>query len=91
MRELYNTCHYISPNCIGRTKKMPIYLYKCKTCGYECEVFQKSWRDLPPSCAHGKENANIDTDYEYMERQISSTSFVLKGGSWARDNYGAKK
>jgi len=50
----------------------------------------KSWRCLPPSCAHGKENPS-EEDYEPMERIISKTSFCLKGDCWAKDGYSRGK
>jgi putative FmdB family regulatory protein len=62
---------------------MPIYEYACKGCGHEFEREQRI-SDAPikkcPSCGALK-----------ARRQISRTSFVLKGGGWYNDLYGAAK
>jgi putative FmdB family regulatory protein len=62
---------------------MPIYEYACKGCGHEFEREQRI-SDAPikkcPSCGALK-----------ARRQISRTSFVLKGGGWYSDLYGAAK
>jgi putative FmdB family regulatory protein len=61
----------------------PLYVYRCKNenCLRETEELQKY--DIStiacPSC--GSES----------DRIISSTSFVLKGRTWARDGYTNKK
>jgi putative FmdB family regulatory protein len=60
---------------------MPIYEYACKACGHEFEREQRI-SDAPikkcPSCGALR-----------ARRQISRTSFVLKGGGWYSDLYGA--
>ena len=62
---------------------MPIYEYACKACGHEFEREQRI-SEAPikkcPSCGALK-----------ARRQISRTSFVLKGGGWYNDLYGAAK
>lgn len=62
---------------------MPIYEYACKGCGHEFEREQRI-SDAPikkcPSCGALK-----------ARRQISRTSFVLRGGGWYSDLYGAAK
>jgi len=62
---------------------MPVYEYACKGCGHEFEREQRI-NDPPvkkcPSCGTLK-----------ARRQISRTSFVLKGGGWYSDLYGAAK
>jgi len=62
---------------------MPVYEYQCKACGHEFEREQRI-SDPPvkkcPSCAALK-----------ARRQISRTSFVLKGGGWYSDLYGTAK
>jgi putative FmdB family regulatory protein len=61
---------------------MPVYEYLCKGCGHEFEREQRI-SDAPikkcPSCGALK-----------ARRQISRTSFVLKGGGWYSDLYGGK-
>ena len=62
---------------------MPVYEYQCKGCGHEFEREQRI-SDTPvkkcPSCGALK-----------ARRQISRTSFVLKGGGWYSDLYGTAK
>src|SRR5438309_1148941 len=63
---------------------MPIYEYACENCGNKVDVFQKMDDPAPAKCekcgAEGK-----------MTRQVSRTSFVLKGGGWYSDLYGSSK
>ena len=60
---------------------MPIYEYQCEKCGHEFEREQRI-SEAPikkcPSCGALK-----------ARRQISRTSFVLKGGGWYNDLYAA--
>lgn len=53
---------------------MPIYEYRCNTCGEHTELLQKV-NDAPakecPSCKKPT-----------LEKQISATSFHLKGSGW---------
>jgi putative FmdB family regulatory protein len=62
---------------------MPVYEYECKGCGHQFEREQRI-SDPPlekcPSCGASK-----------ARRLISRTSFVLKGGGWYSDLYGAAK
>lgn len=61
---------------------MPIYEYGCPDCGHDFEALQKL-SDPPistcPSCGATR-----------VEKKISRTSFVLKGGGWYKDHYGLK-
>ena len=61
---------------------MPVYEYLCKGCGHEFEREQRI-SDAPlkkcPKCGASK-----------ARRQISRTSFVLKGGGWYNDLYSSK-
>ena len=62
---------------------MPVYEYLCKGCGHEFEREQRISEDplkKCPSCGALK-----------AVRQISRTSFVLKGGGWYSDLYGSSK
>lgn len=63
---------------------MPIYEYQCEKCGKIVDVLQKVDDPAPGTCescgAKGK-----------MSRQVSRTSFVLKGGGWYSDLYGSTK
>tara|TARA_Y100001970_G_C13950272_1_gene707890 strand:- start:219 stop:572 length:354 start_codon:yes stop_codon:yes gene_type:complete len=61
---------------------MPIYEYRCISCGFEFEEVQKfsdPSLDKCPSC--GKNSA---------ERKVSISSFHLKGGGWYKDGYSNK-
>lgn len=62
---------------------MPIYEYRCQSCGKELEATQRIV-DAPlkecPSCHQ-----------QTLERLISATSFQLKGSGWYKDGYGGKK
>jgi putative FmdB family regulatory protein len=61
---------------------MPVYEYLCKGCGHEFEREQRI-SEAPiekcPKCGAAK-----------ARRQISRTSFVLKGSGWYSDLYGSK-
>jgi putative FmdB family regulatory protein len=62
---------------------VPIYEYRCASCNAVIEVKQ-SMSDAKltkcPTC--GKNDLN---------RLISSTSFILKGGGWYATDYGGKQ
>jgi putative FmdB family regulatory protein len=62
---------------------MPIYEYACAACGHRFEEWQKM-TDKPikvcPKCKAKK-----------VEKQISQTSFHLKGGGWYSDLYAGPK
>ena len=69
---------------IGREREnMPIYQYKCSVCGAVAEVLQRM--DAPaPFCS----TCAIDEGTSrQMVKQVSRSSFVLKGGGWAADGY----
>jgi putative FmdB family regulatory protein len=56
---------------------MPIYEYVCKPCEKNKEVLQ-GYGDPAPKCEKCQKE---------MKRQISQTSFQLKGGGWYKDGY----
>jgi putative FmdB family regulatory protein len=61
---------------------MPIYEYGCDGCGHQFEVSQKLAEAPLRTCpACGK---------DLLQKLISSTAFVLKGGGWYKDGYGSK-
>ncbi len=62
---------------------MPIYEYRCNDCGKEFEVIQK-FSDKPI-------NKCIHCSGKKVEKLISQSSFVLKGGGWYASDYGGKK
>lgn len=63
---------------------MPIYEYTCEKCGTRIDVLQKMDEPAPAKCS----NCGADGT---MARQVSRTSFVLKGGGWYSDLYGSAK
>ena len=56
---------------------MPLYEYLCAGCGKQTEVLQRVGSD-PPECKGCKAK---------MTKQVSRTSFILKGGGWFKDSY----
>lgn len=60
---------------------MPIYRYVCEKCGTRIEVIQKISDAPPKRCrkCRGK-----------LEKDVSRTSFQLKGGGWYLTDYAGK-
>lgn len=62
---------------------MPLYEYRCKTCGAEIEKIVSY--DAPnPICP----TKDCKTE---MKKKLSSNNFHLKGNGWYKDHYGLKK
>ncbi len=62
---------------------MPTYDYACGACGHEFELEQRITEPPAKKCPKcGKNKAN---------RQISQGNFILKGGGWYADGYGASR
>ena len=61
---------------------MPIYEYKCESCGAEFERLQKI--SDPPVKICG------ECGSESVKKLVSQSGFVLKGGGWYKDHYGLK-
>jgi putative FmdB family regulatory protein len=61
---------------------MPIYEYRCPSCGADFEKMQKISDGAPPcpACGHAD-----------VVKKVSASAFVLKGGGWYKDHYGLKK
>jgi len=60
---------------------VPIYEYRCPTCGRRFEEMRKSdRRDEPATCP-------ADGCGQHAVRLVSAVSFELKGGGWAKDGY----
>ena len=59
---------------------MPLYEYRCEQCEQSTEVLQRHHDDAPccPACQ------------TMMKKQISRSSFSLKGEGWFKDHYGLK-
>jgi putative FmdB family regulatory protein len=63
---------------------MPIYEYNCSNCEKNLDVLQKVSDPPPAKCdSCGAQGT--------LSRQVSRTSFVLKGGGWYADLYGSSK
>ncbi|MBK7078199.1 MAG: zinc ribbon domain-containing protein [Myxococcales bacterium] len=61
---------------------MPIYEYACAACAHQFEATQKITDPPLTTCAAcGAPRA---------ERQISASSFALRGGGWYVSDYGRK-
>ncbi len=62
---------------------MPIYEYRCNDCGKEFEAIRK-FSDKPLNkCVH--------CSSAKVEKLISQSSFVLKGGGWHATDYASQK
>ena len=62
---------------------MPIYEYRCKSCGHEMEAFQRLSDDPLKECPNCG-------DLE-LSKLISAAGFRLKGGGWYETDFkGAK-
>ena len=61
---------------------MPVYEYKCDSCGREFELFQKMSDPELKTCKFCQGP---------VRKQISLTTFHLKGGGWYVTDYGGKK
>ena len=60
---------------------MPIYEFKCPTCGRRFEELRKyDRREDPAPCP-------TEGCGQEARRMVSAVSFELKGGGWAKDGY----
>ena len=60
---------------------MPIYEYQCQACGHQFETTQRITEDPLKECPQCHK--------PQLQRLISSTAFMLKGGGWYKDGYGS--
>ena len=58
---------------------MPIYEYKCESCGHALEALQKISDDPLKECPNCKAQA--------LKKQISAVGFRLKGGGWYETDF----
>lgn len=63
---------------------MPTYDYLCKVCSNEFEIEQSINDEVIATCPECK----IITTTRLISK---GTTFALKGGGWAADNYASKK
>ena len=70
---------------------MPLYEYKCGLCGFSTEVLASINADAPicPKCTEMSKDKRPRIT-SVMVKQISRTSFSLKGEGWYKDHYGLK-
>jgi putative FmdB family regulatory protein len=61
---------------------MPTYEYECKKCGKRFEYFQSINDAKKTECEECKGE---------LERLISASGFILKGGGWYKDLYSSSK
>tara|TARA_B100000686_G_scaffold147341_1_gene154787 strand:+ start:590 stop:928 length:339 start_codon:yes stop_codon:yes gene_type:complete len=61
---------------------MPIYEYRCESCGFLFEEVQKFSEPPLDECPDCGKNSAI--------RQVSMSAFHLKGGGWYKDGYSVK-
>jgi putative FmdB family regulatory protein len=65
---------------------VPIYEYRCPTCGHELSKLQKFDSPPPPcpNCPPPPEGVEASP----MEKKLSKSGFKLEGGGWGKDGYG---
>ena len=66
---------------------MPIYEYECQKCGERIEVMQRISEDPLKKCPTETCKDKKKVCGGELKKLISSTSFSLKGGGWAKDGY----
>lgn len=57
---------------------MPLYIYKCESCGFSFEITQKFSDEPLKKCT----DENCDGE---LKKVISDTNFQLKGTGWGTD------
>jgi putative FmdB family regulatory protein len=62
---------------------MPIYSFRCKECGHRFEQVQKM-STSPPPCPKILEGTECGQE---TTKQVSRSSFHLKGGGWYATDY----
>jgi putative FmdB family regulatory protein len=58
---------------------MPIYKFKCDSCGYEFTVIRKISDDGEVECENCESNLT--------NKMLARSSFTLKGSGWYKDGY----
>lgn len=66
---------------------MPIYDFKCSTCGHTFDVMQKMSDPPPPCPAEMPEPKGAPECGGETVKQISRSSFHLKGTGWYATDY----
>ena len=58
---------------------MPIYEYRCQSCGHEAEILQKLSDPLLTECPACKDQT--------LKKKVSAAGFRLKGGGWYETDF----
>ncbi len=58
---------------------MPIYEYKCQSCGHYCEVLQRISEEPLGACPECKKNT--------LKKLVSAPNFRLKGQGWYETDF----
>jgi len=58
---------------------MPIYEYRCQSCGHEVEILQKVSDPVVTECPECKAQA--------LKKKVSAAGFRLKGGGWYETDF----
>ncbi|GAB4355523.1 MAG: zinc ribbon domain-containing protein [Methylohalobius crimeensis] len=58
---------------------MPIYEYRCQSCGHALEILQKVSDPPPGECPECHQNS--------LQKQVSAAAFRLKGGGWYETDF----
>jgi len=66
---------------------MPLFEYKCLHCNLTIEVLQTR-KETAPICVKCESTHKAKIP---MQKQVSKTSFSLKGSGWAKDGYGLRE
>lgn len=66
---------------------MPIYEYACSSCGHEFELWHKIPRSTGSTVSEPRPRRCESCGKRTARRQMSVTSFSLKGGGWYADGY----
>jgi len=66
---------------------MPLFEYKCLHCNLLIEVLQGR-KETAPVCVKCESRHRVKIQ---MQKQVSKTSFSLKGAGWAKDSYGLRE
>jgi putative FmdB family regulatory protein len=62
---------------------MPIYEYRCESCGHELEALQKMSDPLLTDCPECKNST--------LKKALTAAGFRLKGGGWYETDFKGKK
>jgi putative FmdB family regulatory protein len=72
-------CKPAKPRLSIEESAMPIYEYRCESCGHELEVLQKMSDPVLAECPECKQ--------ESLKKMISAVGFRLKGGGWYETDF----